>query len=229
MTQTTPPPIVVPKRSVAGFIWAAVIFVVTSAVGIGLVIGSFFVLASSISGFKAIDAGETSRVQLGTGEWHVFGGAASSFGMDQITIEIIDPSGQQVLPNTSAASYSADDNGMKYESFGSFDVKSAGTYTVRVDGPPGTTARIGQISLLGFIGLLVGGIAIGSLGFVLALVVLIVTLVRRSRSKRTMAPPVAFGSPPAPFIAPPAPVVSSQPPPPAPPAPAPLPPPPSAN
>jgi hypothetical protein len=226
MTQTTPPPIVVPKRSVAGFIWAAVIFVVTSAVGIGLVIGSFFVLASSISGFKAIDAGETSRVQLGTGEWHVFGGAASSFGMDQITIEIIDPSGQQVLPNTSAASYSADDNGMKYESFGSFDVKSAGTYTVRVEGPPGTTARIGQISLLSFIGLLVGGIAIGGLGFVLALVVLIVTIVRRSRSKRAMAPPMPSGPPPAP---PAPPVVTAVPagsvPPPVPPAPMPPPPP----
>ena len=149
--------------------------------------------------------------------------------MQQITIDITDPSGEQVVPNTSATSYSADDNGMKYESFGSFDVKSAGTYTVRVDGPPGTTARIGQISLLSFIGLLVGGIAIGGLGFVLALVVLIVTLVRRSRSKRTMAPPVAPGPPPAPFIAPPAPVVASQPPPPAPPAPTPPPPPPSAN
>lgn len=220
---------VVPKRSNAGFIWAAVIFVLTTAIGIGMVVSSFLVLASSISGFKAVDAGEISKVQLGKGEWYVFGGASTTFGMQQITIDITDPSGSQVVPNTSATSYSADDNGMKYESFGSFDVKSAGTYTVRVDGPPGTTARIGQISLLSFIGLLVGGIAIGSLGFVLALVVLIVTLVRRSRSKRTMATPVAPGPPPAPFIAPPAPVVASQPPPPAPPAPAPPPPPPSAN
>jgi len=226
---------VVPKRSNAGFIWAAVIFVLTTAIGIGMVVGSFLVLASSITGFKAVDAGEVSKMQLGTGEWYVFGGASTTFGMQQITIDIIDPSGAQVVPNTSATSYSADDNGMKYESFGSFDVKTAGTYTVRVDGPPGTTARIGQISLLGFIGLLVGGIAIGSLGFVLALVVLIVTIVRRSRSKRTMAPRIAPGPPTAPFAAPPAPVVASQPPPPGPPvppvppAPAPPPPAPPAN
>jgi hypothetical protein len=220
MTHTIHQPLVVPKRSKAGFIWAAAIFVVTSAIGIGLVIGSFFVLASSISGFKAIDAGETSKVQLGTGEWYVFGGASSTFGMGQITIDITDPSGAQVTPNTSAATYSADDNGMKYESFGSFDVKTAGIYTVSVDGPAGTTARIGQISLLSFIGMLVGGIAIGALGFVVALIVLIVTLVRRSRSKRTMAPPMRSGPPPAP-PAPPAvtAVPMASPPPPAPPAP----------
>jgi len=217
MTHTANPPIVVPKRSKAGFIWAAAIFVLTSAIGIGLVIGSFFVLASSISGFKAIDAGETSKVQLGTGEWYVFGGASSGFGMGQITITITDPSGAQVNPNTSAASYSADDNGMKYESFGSFDVKTAGVYTVSIDGPAGTTARIGQISLLGFIGLLVGGIAFGALGFIVALVVLIVTIVRRSRSKRMMAPPLPSGPPPAPPA--PAAATMASPPPPAPPAP----------
>lgn len=216
MTQAATPPIVVPKRSIAGFIWAAAIFVLTSAIGIGLVVGSFFVLASSISGFKAIDAGETSKVQLGTGEWYVFGGASSSIGMGQITIDITDPSGAQVTPNTSAASYSADDNGMKYESFGSFDVKTAGVYTVSVDGPTGTTARIGQISLLGFIGMLVSGIALGAIGFIVALVVLIVTIVRRSRSKRTMAPPVPPAAAPAPAgTATPA----VTPPPPAPPAP----------
>lgn len=226
MTQLATPPIVVRKRSKAGFIWAAAIFVVTSAIGIGLVIGSFFVLASSISGFKAIDAGETSKVRLGTGEWYVFGGASSSFGMGQITINITDPSGAQVNPNTSAASYSADDNGMKYESFGSFDVKTAGIYTVSVDGPAGTTARIGQISLFGFIGMLVGGIAIGALGFVIALIVLIVTIVRRSRSKRTMAPPMRPGPTPAPPAAAAATAVPiASPPPPAPPAPMPPPPP----
>ncbi len=217
MTQIATPPIVVPKRSKAGFIWAAAIFVLTSAIGIGLVIGSFVVLASSISGFKAIDAGETAKIQLGTGEWYVFGGASSSVAMGQITINITDPSGAQVTPNTSASSYSADDNGMKYESFGSFDVKTAGIYTVSVDGPAGTTARIGQISLLGFIGMLVGGIAIGALGFIVALVVLIVTIVRRSRSKRTMAPPLPPAAPPAPPLATATPVVT--PPPPAPPAP----------
>ena len=204
MTQTSPSPIVVPKRSIAGFLWAAAIFVLTSAIGVAMIIGSFFVLASSITGFKAVEAGQSTTMQLSTGEWYVFGGASTSIGMSAITIDIVDPNGVRVVPNTSASSYSADDNGMKYESFGSFDVKTAGTYTVTVDGPTGTSARIGKISLAGFIGLLVGGIVLGAVGFLVALVVLIVTIVRRTRAKRVMAPP-APGAPGSPVGSPPLP------------------------
>ena len=223
MTQITPQPIVVPKRSNAGFFWAVAIFIITAAIGIGMVVGSFFVLASSITGFRSVEAGETAELRLGTGEWYVFGGASTTAAMQLINIEILDPLGDQVVPNSNATSYSADNNGMSYESFGSFDVDRAGVYTVTVDGPVGTSAKIGQISLGGFIGLLGGGIAIGTIGFVIALIVLIVTIVRRSRSKRTMAPPMAPFTP-----APPAPSSALPPPSPAaPPAPAPaLPPPP---
>lgn len=236
MTEIPPQPVVLPKRSNAGFFWSAAIFVLTAVIGIGMVVGSFFVLASSITGFRSVDAGETAELRLGTGEWYVFGGAATAAGMQMINVEILDPSGRQVVPNSNATSYSADDDGMSYESFGSFNVDRAGVYRVTVEGPVGTSAKIGQIALGGFIGLLVGGIAIGTIGFLVALVVLIVTLVRRSRSKRTPVPPGALGSmaaPPvvAPLAAPPGPPVTSTPPPPPPPppvAPPPPPPPPPA-
>jgi len=149
--------------------------------------------------------------------------------MQLINIEILDPSGDQVLPNSNATSYSADNNGMSYESFGSFDVQRAGIYTVTVNGPTATSAKIGQISFGGFIGLLGGGIAIGTIGFFIALIVLIVTIVRRSRSKRTMASPIAPGPLVEPFaVAPlaPPPPPSAAPAPPPPPTPPPPPPPP---
>jgi predicted lipid-binding transport protein (Tim44 family) len=101
----------------------------------------------------------------------------------------------QVVPKSTSDDYSSTTNGTQYQSIGSFDVPSAGSYTVEVAGPSGTRAKIGQISLGLFLGLLIGGIAVGAIGFVVALIILIVTIVRRSRIRRRTSGPATWSPP----------------------------------
>jgi hypothetical protein len=196
---TTPPHVPAPTRPQklpkAGFIWAPIVFVLSGIIGIAMFAGSFVALASMISDFKTVDAGQTTDLQLGSGEWYVFAGAGSSFGLSQVSVSITDPSGVQVVPKSTSDDYSSTTNGTQYQSIGSFDVPSAGSYTVEVAGPSGTRAKIGQISLGLFLGLLIGGIAVGAIGFVVALIILIVTIVRRSRIRRRTSGPATWSPP----------------------------------
>jgi hypothetical protein len=223
---TTPPQVPAPAASgqklpKAGFIWAPIIFVLTGVIGVGMFVGSFFALASMITDFKTVDAGSTAELSLGKGEWYVFAGATTQFGVNQVSVVITDPSGNRVSQNSNPDDWSSSTNDMKYESIGSFDVPSQGTYTVEVSGPSGSKAKIGQISLGLFLFLLIGGIVVGAIGFVVAVIVLVITLVRRSRIKRrnagpaTWAPPTgAPGVPPPPAAVPPSPPSATPPSPP---------------
>lgn len=224
----TPPPVAPQKLPKAGFIWGPIIFVVTAIIGISMFATSFIVLANSITDFRSVDAGQTVEMRLGTGEWFVFGGGPSRSALREVNVYITDANGDVVTPKPSSDTYSAENDGMRYESFGSFDVTTAGVYSVEVQGPVGTNAKIGQISLGSFLALLIGGIVIGAIGFVVALILLIVTAVRRGRAKRALfatqygavgAAPVSPAAPSAPMPPPVAPVQYPPPPPPAPPAP----------
>lgn len=206
---TTPSSNVPQKLPKAGFIAAPIVFVVAAIVGIVMIISSFVVLANMITGFETVSAGSSTTMQLSKGEWWVIGQGPTSMATQQVRVLVEDPDGNIVAPKSSSDSYSASSDGLKYQSLGSFDVPSPGSYTVSVDGPSGTGASLGRISLTGFIGLLVGGIVIGVLGFVIAAVLLIVTLVRRGRAKRdavAMGSPSATTAAPAPPPPPPAPV-----------------------
>jgi len=232
--QQVPAPAPAQKLPKAGFIWGPIIFVVTAIIGISMIVASFVVIANTISDFKTVDAGSTAEVKLGSGEWYVFAGAGSSLGLRQVQVSITDPSGDQVLPKSNSGDYSSDSDGMQYQSIGSFDVPTSGTYTVEVTGPTGTTAKVGQIPLATFLVLLIGGIAIGALGFVVALVVLIIAIVRRTRAKKRLSGPTTWAPPtgtpgvpapaaatiaPTPPVSMPPPASPTPPPPPAPPVP----------
>ena len=118
-------------------------------------------------------------------------------------VTIIDPDGDRLVPSDSGSSYSgnsSDGDGDSFRSLGYIKVTTTGTYTVSVDGPPGSSVRIGEIPLARTLALLFGGIAVGTLGFIVALVILIVALVRRSKVKkanRALASGGAPGAPPA--------------------------------
>ena len=212
-TPAPPAPSAPVKKPFAGFIIAPVIFVLTTIIGIALIVMSISTIANTLDEFQSVDAGQTRRITLSTGEYYVFAGAATESATTAVEVMVLDPSGVPVSPDFSGSTYSADSGGQHFASIGSFQATVAGTYTVDVSGPPGTTARIGKVPAGRIIALMVSGIVVGTLGFVVAVIVLIIAIVRRSRAtKRARAamvgtPMVAGSVPP-----PPAPVSSSPPP-----------------
>ena len=224
------------KPSKTGIIWAIAIFVVTAIVGIVMIVVSIGTIANSINDLQKVSAGQTQQLTLSPGDQYVFVVAPSKAGINQVQVTIVDPSGDRLVPSDTGNSYSgnsSDGNGDSFRSLGYIKVTTTGTYTVTVDGPTGSSVRVGEIPLARTLALLFGGIAIGGLGFVIALVILIVALVRRGKVKkanRALAAGVAPGAPPAYGQQPPAPAppaYGQQPPaPPAPPAAAPTPTPP---
>ena len=190
------PPTRPTKLPKSGFIWAPIILVVTAVIGIMMIVLSVGTIADTIGGFKSVDAGESIEVKLSKGEYFVFAAGPTSTVIAGVSVGITDPRGNEVLPKENSASYSAEVDGTRYESIGSFDVTTTGTYSVQAQGPAGSSASLGQIPAGKAFALLAGGIAVGSLGFVLALVVLIVTIVRRNRAKRSYVGPVTWSAPP---------------------------------
>jgi hypothetical protein len=226
------------KPSKTGIIWAIVIFAVTAIVGIVMIVLSIGTIASAIDDLQQVDAGETKELTLTPGDQYIFVGADSRRDLLDVRVTIDDPDGNSLRPR-SGNDYSSNNNGEQFESIGYIDVQTTGTYTVTVEGPPGSSVRIGEIPIGRFLGLLIGGIVIGALGFIVALVVLIVALVRRSRVKKenrlaAWGPPQhGYGQPAPPSYgqpapAPPAPAAPAygQPAPPTPPPPGPSTPPP---
>ncbi len=228
------------KPSKTGIIWAIAIFVVTSIIGIVMIVVSIGTIANTINDLQKVSTGQTRDITLSPGDQYVFVVAPSEAGISQVDVTIIDPDGDRLVPSDSGSSYSGNSSGGDGDSFrslGYIKVTTTGTYTVSVDGPPGSSVRIGEIPLARTLALLFGGIAVGTLGFIIALVILIVALVRRSKVKKANralasggapgAPP-AYGQQPPPYgqAPPPAPPAGVTPPPPAPtpPPPAPAPP-----
>ncbi len=206
------------KPSKTGIIWAIAIFVVTSIIGVVMIVVSIGTIANSINDLQKVSAGQTQQLTLSPGDQYVFVVAPSKAAISDVQVSIVDPDGDRLVPSDTGNSYSgnsSDGNGDSFRSLGYIKVTTTGTYTVSVDGPTGSSVRVGEIPLARTLALLFGGIAIGTLGFIIALVILIVALVRRSKVKKANRA-LAYGGAPA---APPA--YGQQPPAPAPPAPAP--------
>ena len=194
-----------PKLPFAGFWIALVIVAVTAIAGIVMVAIAVGTVANAISDFAEIDVPQTAEVRLGSGEYWVFAGTPtdSSISATAVDVTVTAPDGAFVVLTSELGSYDAETGGLSFTSLGRIDVQSAGVYTFETNGPGEATVRVGQLPLGRFVGLLVGGIVVGGLGFLLALILVIVTLVRRSSAKKRLAAsayPVAGG--PTPFAAP---------------------------
>ena len=138
------------KPSKTGIIWAIAIFVVTAIIGIVMIVVSIGTIANSISDLQRVNAGQTQQLTLSPGDQYVFVLAPTRAGLNDVRVSIIDPDGDLLVPSDTGNSYSgnsSDGNGDAFRSLGYIDVKTTGTYTVTVDGPPGSSVRIGEIPL----------------------------------------------------------------------------------
>jgi hypothetical protein len=182
-TYSNPGGPVAKKPKWAGIIWAISIFVVTAIVGIVLVAISIGTIANTVDDMESVDAGETRDVTLSSGDQYIFLGADTKRELNQVEVLVVDENGE--IPDLEGGTtYTAENSDLAFESIGYIDVDTTTTYTVTVTGPPDSTVRIGKVPIGQIIGFLVGGIAIGAIGFIVALVIFIVALVRRSRVKK---------------------------------------------
>lgn len=228
-TPASPPTPPSQKLPSGGFWVALIIFVVTAVVGVVMIVISIGTVADTIDSFAEIDVPGTAEVRLSEGEYWVFAGSPTDAVLRQVDVRITAPDGRTLSLTSDFGQYEASSGGDQFSSLGRVDIDEAGVYTFETAGPSDTSVRIGKLPIARIVGLLVGGIAIGALGFLIAVIVLIVTLVRRGRKKKELAgtygAPGTYpgGPPPAPGTFPAAP---TPPPPPAPGPPTPPPPPP---
>lgn len=177
-----PAPAKLPK---AGFFWALGIFVVTAAVGITLIVLGARQFVDDVDGSRSISAPGQSDVQLEEGDAWVFASVPSGDAADLVTVRITDPNGAtQTLSQETIPTNSASTDGEQFVPLGFFSVDTAGTYTFDIDSPEGTDVRVGTLSIGKLLGFIFGGMAIGGIGFTIALILLIVTLVRRGGAKK---------------------------------------------
>ncbi len=174
-----------PKLPKAGFFWALGIFVVTAVIGGVLFVLGIRQFVDDVDGSQTISAPGTSDVQLDRGDAWVFAAVPSGDAADLVTVRITDPNGAtQTLSQETIPTSSANTEGEQFVPLGFFSVDTPGNYTFDIDAPEGTEVRVGTLSLGKLLGFIFGGMAIGGIGFTVALILLIVTLVRRGGAKK---------------------------------------------
>ncbi|MFN8040272.1 MAG: hypothetical protein U0Q07_13755 [Acidimicrobiales bacterium] len=187
-----------------------IVLIVLSFVVFGAGIAVFAVALSGIStDFRTVGSG-TSSVQLSAGEHGVYS-TRSNFTAPDVSIK--GPNGEDVAITNSSSSSTYTVNSDSYNGIGTFNAPSSGTYTVTVtpdsistgsgfSSSSKSTVAIGpSISALGgtvalALGGIFGGIGLGSVLFIIGVIVLIVGLVRRSKAKNPPTTPYGgYGAP----------------------------------
>ena len=173
------------KLPKAGFFWALGIFLVTAVIGGVLFVLGIRQLVEDIDDSQRISAPGQDEVQLDTGDAWVFASVPFGSAEELVDVRITDPDGTtRTLSQETIPTSSAETDGEQFVPLGFFDVDTPGTYVFDIDAPEGTDVRVGTLNLGKMLGFLFGGMAVGFVGFVIALILLIVTLVRRGNRKK---------------------------------------------
>jgi hypothetical protein len=167
------------------------------AVGCGIAIVWFVVtivgLVDAPNDFERIAVPGSEVVTLAEGDWTIYYESASnrdwSYGVP--SVDVTGPNGRSISPQYSSNTYTYDVGGNHGEALYEFHASTPGAYTIETStvGEPGLRSG-DQIAVGrplfdgGRIAGIVGSLALGAVSFLIGLVVLIVTIVRRSRARR---------------------------------------------
>ena len=167
----------------------------TAVAGITLVVLGARQFVDDVNASQRISAPGEDDIQLDTGDAWVFASVPSGDAQDVVNVRITNPDGAtQTLSQETIPTNSANTDGEQFVPLGFFEADTAGTYHFEIDAPEGSEVRVGTLSIGKLLGFVFGGMAVGFVGFVIALILLIVTLVRRSsRKKRQRAAAFAAG------------------------------------
>jgi hypothetical protein len=189
--------------------------------GVGAAIVLFVVgvvgAVNKISDSPSVSVGSSQRVTVSSGAHELYFADLNDSGslpFNDPDVTITDPGGDAVVISSAPSSDTSPTSGNSFRTIGVFNASTSGQYDVKVNsvvGGTGSKVYIGPPfnDLFGsLVGFLVGSIALGSISFIVALILGVVWLVRRSRAKRPVypayqggpygGPPGGYGGPPAP-------------------------------
>lgn len=197
------------KRVGAGGCIASILVFVLSAVvffgGIFWSISSIVGVLTNLANSPSIPLGGTSTINVNsTGDqWLLLSNVenkGSSLPFSNPSVSVTDPSGNSVNV-VSSASTSGSDGASEFRSIGYFTATTTGAYEISVGGSSSSSAKVyvASVDLSGAGMKLAIGIGVGFLLFIVSIILAIVWLVRRSKNKKSSAPPYqggAYGGPP---------------------------------
>lgn len=215
-----PSPVQIRQPGKAGLWIGAILLVVGVFGGFGLIVVGALDLVRGLVDAPSVAIGESEALQLNAQRYELYlfnesGGSLPSADPD-VTVEASGGEDVAVGPSTPGA----DVGGSAFRSIGTFTISEAGTYDVAVDDIAGTssavTVRVGKDfnALAESSGVwILAGLVLGATGFIVGLIVLIVTARRRSNARRatqaawagyaasapgypTMGQPPGWGQPP---------------------------------
>ena len=178
----------------SGF-WYLLPFLLVVAGGVAAIISivnGVSAYSDTIEEFARVDVGEQGTIQIdGTGGYTVFyePGVSDESSLDENgpepPLEMTDPSGQPVTFEDYESFGTYGSSGYVGFAISTFDVSEPGNYELKVGGQPlGGTVAVGRSPFEKITNGVLLGLVFGFGGFLLALVVLIVLMVARGRSKR---------------------------------------------
>lgn len=166
-----------------------VLFLVLLFAGVGGFVGGIFSSINDAAPTTTFGSGQTVSVELDDKDRPVI--YASTDQPADVRCRVGDDRGSQLRLTRPAKSEIINVNGMRWETLFTVSVPQAGTYQVTCQGD-GVTFGVGREFTAGAAKMVGGAFALVVLpfiGFVIALVVTIVVLVRRSAARRGMAHP----------------------------------------
>lgn len=181
-----------PKPGGLAFLFPILLWIVTSIVAVVILVLSFGRVDGVVDDYQRTPVGGSGTVTLDAGEQRIFlerpGADEDIFATSGITVTVTGPDGADITPDAYLTDLDYSVGGRDGTAIYTFDAPSSGEYTIEstdgVNGQGGELA-IGSENPLGPIGV---GFAlffvIGGLGFLIALIILIVMLVKRSGSKK---------------------------------------------
>ena len=200
-------PIAKPKPSLAAAILIPLLIWILFSIGAGyMAFRGFQDYTSAIDGFARIEPGTPTEVTLkSSGEYRVWAEFPQSESgvtpiASGITVTVVDADGNEVAVDDYVGTLSYSDGDREGVAVSTFSIDEPGDHTITatVDAFANQPDRlaIGTANPLTEIGkgvLLM--VVVGTVGFLIALILFIVMLVRRGRSKRALAPAYAPGYP----------------------------------
>jgi hypothetical protein len=113
-------------------------------------------------------------------------------------LSVSDEQGRAVPMSNAVINETYSWNGRDGRAIGQFTPPRSGRYTVSANSARETSTRVVDVAIgrgldISVVGPILGSMALGGVAVLIALVLIIVTLVRRSRWKRAQRPPISFG------------------------------------
>lgn len=186
-----------PLRPKAVWYWVgAIIMTVALAAAVLLFVKGIFGFVGQVDDFSRVSVPGSEVVNLEKGEWVLYHepSVGSFTSMSHLDLEVSTVPGERsVTVQSSGLGMTYSDGARDGVAVGRFDAPAEGNYRITVDDTDNThggQVAVGRPLFDGVIPWMVGSVAVGGVGFVVGIVIIIVVAVRRSRDKRLRAPPV---------------------------------------